>query len=210
MKVELKPRMVLSDRFLTAATFATTMHRDQVRKSTDIPYICHPLGVASLLIEAGTDEDHVIAGLLHDIAEDCGGEPRLNEIEKMFGTRVASIVRGCSDSLVPTENEKAPWLDRKIAHIEHLKSSDFDTLLVTAADKTHNARAIVTDLQSIGNTVWKRFNNQTTPELIMWYYKSLLEVLEDREVTAALLNPLRTAIGIMQSYVEEVGTNGNG
>lgn len=209
MKEDLKPHMALSDRFLTAGTFATTMHRGQVRKSTDIPYISHPLGVASLLIEAGADEDQVIAGLLHDIAEDCGGEPRLNEIEKKFGARVASIVRGCSDSLVTTENEKAPWLDRKKAHIEHLKSSDLDTSLVTAADKTHNARAIVTDLQSIGNEVWKRFNIQTTPDLIIWYYSSMFEVLQERGVTPALLNPLRTAIGIMESFVEEVESNGN-
>ena len=209
MKEDLKPHMVLSDRFLTAVTFATTMHRGQVRKSTDIPYICHPLGVASLLIEAGADEDQVIAGLLHDIAEDCGGEPRLNEIEKKFGARVASIIRGCSDSLVASDGEKAPWRERKEDHIKHLKFGDFDTLLVTAADKTHNARAIVTDLQSIGNEVWKRFNIQTTPDLILWYYNSIFEVLQDRGVTPALLNPLRTAIGIMESFVKEVERDGN-
>ena len=209
MSKSLPPHITLTDRFVTAVLYATTMHRKQSRKSTTNPYICHPLGVASLVLEVGGDEDQAIAALLHDVAEDCGGEPRLVDIQRMFGERVALIVRGCSDSLVPTENEKAPWLERKKAHIKHLKSSDLDTLLVTAADKTHNARAIVTDLQSIGNTVWKRFNEQTTPELIIWYYNSILEVLQERGVTPALLNPLRTAIGIMESFVEGVERNGN-
>jgi len=60
----------------------------------------HPFGVAALIIKVGGDEDQAIAGLLHDVAEDCGGEPRLVEIAEKFGDRVAHIVRGCSDSLV--------------------------------------------------------------------------------------------------------------
>ncbi len=209
MSKSIAPHVQLSDRFISAVAYATALHRNQTRKSTVNPYICHPLGVASLIIEVGGDEDQVIAGLLHDIAEDCGGESRLKDIEQMFGRRVSQIVRGCSDSLVASYEEKAPWPERKEAHIKHLKSSDFDTLLVNAADKTHNARAIATDIQSIGNKVWKRFNTQATPELILWYYNSVYEALEEGGVTAGLLNPLRTAIEIMQSSIENDGFNAN-
>ena len=190
------PHVYLTDRFFKAMAYATEAHKEQVRKSTDIAYISHPFGVASLVIEAGGDEDQAIAGLLHDVAEDCGGEPRLSEIAELFGDRVAHIVRGCSDSLVVDEDKKAPWRERKEAHIKHLRSSNADVLIVTAADKTHNARAISTDIQSIGNKVWGRFNSDQ--EQILWYYNSVYEVLTDGGVTPALLNPLRTAIGIME------------
>ena len=191
-----KPHVYLTDRFFTAMAYASDAHKEQVRKSTDIAYISHPFGVASLVIEAGGDEDQAIAGLLHDVAEDCGGEQRLTEIAEKFGDRVAHIVRGCSDSLVVEEDKKAPWRDRKEAHIEHLCSSNADVLLVTAADKTHNARAISTDIQSIGNKVWDRFNSDQ--EQILWYYNSVYKVLLDGGVTSTLLNPLKTAIGIME------------
>lgn len=191
-----RPHVYLTDRFFTAMAYASDAHKEQVRKSTDIAYISHPFGVASLVIEAGGDEDQAIAGLLHDVAEDCGGEPRLTEIAEKFGDRVAHIVRGCSDSLVVDEDKKAPWRDRKETHIEHLRSSNSDILLVTAADKTHNARAISTDIQSIGNKVWDRFNSDQ--EQILWYYKSVYQVLSDGGVTSTLLNPLKTAIGIME------------
>jgi len=191
-----QPHMYLTDRFFKAMAYATDAHKGQVRKSTNIAYISHPFGVASLVIEALGDEDQAIAGLLHDVAEDCGGEPRLVEIAELFGDRVAHIVRGCSDSLVVDEDKKAPWRQRKEAHIQHLRSSDADVLLVTAADKTHNARAIATDIQSIGSKVWERFNSDQ--EQILWYYNAVYTVLSEGRVTPTLLNPLRTAIGIME------------
>ena len=191
-----QPHMYLTDRFFQAMAYATDAHKGQVRKSTNIAYISHPFGVASLVIEALGDEDQAIAGLLHDVAEDCGGEPRLAEIAELFGDRVAHIVRGCSDSLVVDEDKKAPWRQRKEAHIRHLRSSDADVLLVTAADKTHNARAIATDIQSIGSKVWERFNSDQ--EQILSYYNAVYTVLSEGRVTPTLLNPLRTAIGIME------------
>jgi (p)ppGpp synthase/HD superfamily hydrolase len=174
-----------------------TWHRDQARKSTVLPYILHPMGVASLVLEAGGDEEQAIAALLHDVPEDCGGEPRLVEILEMFGTRVERIVRGCSDSLVADPEDKAPWRERKQAHIDHIKTADMDTLIVTAADKTHNGRAIATDLQSIGAAVWDRFNGDS--EDILWYYTSFYDELAKRDVTPALLNPLKSAIAIMKA-----------
>jgi len=191
-----KPHVYLTDRFFKAMAYATDAHKEQVRKSTDIAYISHPFVVASLVIEAGGDEDQAIAGLLHDVAEDCGGEPRLVEIAELFGERVAHIVRGCSDSLVVDEDKKAPWRQRKAVHIQHLRSSNADVLLVTAADKTHNARAIATDIQSIGSMVWDRFNSDR--EQILWYYNSVYTVLAAGRVTPGLLNPLATAIRIME------------
>jgi len=198
VSTKLPPKMKLSSRFFEAVEYATKWHEDQVRKSTDIPYICHPLGAASLVIESGGDEDQAIGALLHDIAEDCGGEPRLAEIKQMFGDRVEAIVRGCSDSLTESEEEKASWKSRKDAHLSHLRGATHDVLIVTAADKVHNARAIATDLLCTGPDVWKRFNKETTPQLIIGYYEEMLSILRAGGVTDQLLKPLESAIEVMK------------
>ena len=195
--MESQPAVKLSIQYYRAFEYANTWHRDQARKSTVLPYILHPMGVASLVLEAGGDEEQAIAALLHDVPEDCGGEVRLVEIREMFGPRVERIVRGCSDSLVADREDKAPWRERKQAHIDRIKTADMDTLIVTAADKTHNGRAIATDLQSIGAAVWDRFNAERDD--IIWYYTSFYDELAKRDVTPALLNPLKSAIAIMKA-----------
>ena len=194
--MDLQPSVQLSIQYYRAFEYANQWHRDQARKSTTLPYILHPMGVASLVLEAGGDEEQAIAALLHDVPEDCGGEIRLTEILEMFGPRVERMVRGCSDSLVADREDKAPWRERKQAHIDHIATADMDTLMVTAADKTHNGRAIATDLQTISNEVWDRFN--ASREDIIWYYSTFYSKLAKRDVTPALLNPLRTAIEIMK------------
>ena len=191
-----EPKTYLTERFHRAMAYATELHKDQTRKSTTITYISHPFGVASLVLEANGDEDQAIAALLHDIPEDCGGEPRLREIAEMFGPRIEKIVRGCSDSLVEDPEEKAPWRERKEVHIDHLNEADMDTLIVTAADKAHNARSIATNLQNQGPSLWNRFN--ANRDDIIWYYESVYSVLHKRKVDAALLTSIRNAIDVMR------------
>ena len=158
----------LSPRFSVAVTFAAELHRDQFRKGTAIPYLSHLLGVASLALEHGADEDEAIAAVLHDAIEDQGGATTEATICRMFGSRVAEIVRACSDTDV---QPKPPWRERKDAYLRHLRSADASTRLVSASDKLHNARAILSDLRSHGAAVWTRFN--AAPADILWYYQSL-------------------------------------
>jgi len=76
----------LSARFDQALVFAADLHRDQVRKGTPVPYMAHLLGVASLVLEDGGDEDEAIAALLHDAVEDQGGAPTLERSGAASGT----------------------------------------------------------------------------------------------------------------------------
>ena len=62
----------LGRRFDDALVYASEKHRTQLRKGTLIPYLSHPLGVASLVLEHDGNEDEAVAGLLHDVLEDCG------------------------------------------------------------------------------------------------------------------------------------------
>ena len=163
----------LTDRFERALLYAAHVHGGQVRKGTRVPYLAHLLAVAATVLEYGGDEDMAIAGLLHDAAEDQGGARRLDDIRNRFGERVAAIVRSCSDSLVEASEAKGEWRARKEHYLHHLEGCDRDTLLVSLADKAHNARSILRDLRKseIGRAVWQRFKRG--PEDQLWYYGAL-------------------------------------
>lgn len=158
----------LGPRFLRAFEFAVKMHAGQTRKASTIPYIAHLMGVASLVLEAGGDEDLAIAALLHDVVEDCGGAPMLKEVRRRFGARVAKVVDGCTDA---DTDPKPPWRERKENYIRHLRNADADIRLVSAADKLNNVRSILTDYREIGESVWSRFNGRRDGTL--WYYRTL-------------------------------------
>lgn len=186
------PSAVLTRRYADAVGYACDVHATQVRKGTRVPYAAHLIGVSSLVLEAGGDEDIAIAALLHDAAEDHGGESRLADIAERFGVRVAGIVRDCSDSLSPEGEEKDDWETRKQEHLARLADVPDDTLLVWMADKVHNGRAIVTDLDAHGSMVLSRFH--AAPDRILWYYEANLVLAEERHVPAAILVPLRDAV----------------
>ncbi|HEY6337187.1 MAG TPA: HD domain-containing protein [Candidatus Sulfotelmatobacter sp.] len=158
----------LAPRFLRAFQFAAKKHAGQTRKASTIPYIAHLMGVASLVLEAGGDEDLAIAALLHDVVEDCGGAPMLGEIRRRFGTRVTKIVDGCTDA---DTDPKPPWRERKENYLRRLKGAEDDTRLVSAADKLNNIRSILTDYREIGESVWARFAGGR--EGTLWYYRAL-------------------------------------
>jgi GTP pyrophosphokinase len=160
----------LGPRFLKAFLFAAEKHAGQVRKASTTPYIAHLMGVASLVLEFGGDEDMSIAALLHDVVEDCGGTAMLQEVKRRFGTRVAKMVDGCTDS---DTFPKPPWRERKENYLRHLKSADADTRLVSAADKLNNVRSILSDYREVGESIWERFNGRR--EGTLWYYRALLK-----------------------------------
>jgi len=131
------------------------VHADQTRKGTNVPYFSHLLAVASLVLEAGGDETAAIAALLHDAAEDSGGQPRLDDIRARFGDQVAEVVEECSDTL---QSPKPPWQERKQRFIARIPQFSPAARLVNLADLVHNARSIRMDLRTIGEELWDRFN----------------------------------------------------
>src|SRR3954451_22088645 len=120
----LSGRTRLGTDFEEALRYAVEAHGDQRRKGTDIPYAAHVLAVSSLVLEAGGTETQAIAALLHDAAEDCGGQPRLDDIRRRFGKKVARIVEACSDSLAEDPAQKAPYFERKTRYHDHLLGVD--------------------------------------------------------------------------------------
>lgn len=160
---------ILSQRFEDALIYAAKLHTRQVRKGSGVPYIAHLLGVASIVLEYGGDEDEAIAALLHDSIEDQGGDTVRQEIRRRFGERVAEIVDGCTDTDV---QPKPPWRERKEAYINHIRDAAPSVRLVSVADKLHNAQTILKDYRSVGDAIWERFKGGK--EGTLWYYRSLV------------------------------------
>jgi (p)ppGpp synthase/HD superfamily hydrolase len=163
------PISTLSERFEKALVYAAVVHAGQTRKGTGIPYIGHLIGVTGIALEYGANEDEAIGALLHDAAEDAGGAGRIEDIRVRFGENVAKIVEGCTDTVI---TPKPPWRERKEKYIAHIKHVDASTILVSAADKLHNTRAILRDLRRDGDALWSRFRGGKEGSL--WYYRALV------------------------------------
>ena len=193
------PNVVLTKRYAAAVAYASIIHAGDVRKGTEISYLCHLLGVSSLVIEAGGDEDQSIAGLLHDAVEDTGGMARADDIRARFGPRVTDIVIACSDSTDEEWKRVTPYGERKRLYLDRIKTEPMDYLLVTMADKVHNARAIVTDLHVHGAEVIGKFNGDANQ--VLDYYQECSAIAKERDVTPALLVPLQLAVNEMASMM---------
>ena len=191
----------LTDRFLRAFSKAFTLHGEQLRKSSQTPYIAHLLSVTALVFENGGSEDQAIAALLHDAVEDAGGIDTLNEIREEFGDSIANLVDGCTDSYT---QPKADWKPRKVAYLEKIENASDDIKLISLADKVHNARSILLDLHLAGETTWDKFKGKKTGTL--WYYQSLAKIFDDAPYPS-LKNELRNLVDeihILANLMENV------
>ncbi len=191
----------LTSRFDEAYRYAADLHRDDLRKGTDVPYLTHLLGVASLVLEDGGDETQGMAALLHDAAEDHptpqGPRGRIEDIRSRFGAEIASLVAFCTDHFEvvapPTEVRK----DRYVAHLR--EATDLAGLRISLADKLHNARSIRHDLRVSGDAVWDRFNAGAAFQL--HYYRGLVEAFRSRTeigFTSPMLDELNEVVAAIQ------------
>lgn len=191
---------MLTQRLGQALALAVQAHDGQMRKGTTIPYIAHPMAVASIALEFGASEDQAIAALLHDALED-GGPHYAPLIEAQFGTAVLALVQACTDGLPDASGAKADWGERKRAYLAHLAEAPAEVLLVSGADKLHNARAIVSDLITIGPDVFKRF--KAGREGTLWYYRALADVFARRRAPMAVM--LEAEVRQMERLAKQAG-----
>jgi len=176
------PARVVIDhaRLAQASAYAVVAHAGQVRKGTAIPYASHVLGVGALVLEHGGTTDQAIAGLLHDVVEDCGGPSRLAEVRTVFGDAVAELVDAMSDAAPEAGQAKAPWRARKVAYLAHLAelvAAGSPAVLVSACDRLHNLAAIGDDLDdpAIGVAVFDRFRAPDV-DAVVWNHRTVVEV----------------------------------
>lgn len=192
--------MPFSQRVDRALVLSSELHRDQVRKGkgSKVPYVSHLWSVAGLVAEQGGSEDEVIAALLHDAAEDQGGQATVDLIRREFGDVVAGIVLACTDTL---ETPKPPWKERKTGYLAHLEDADESALRVSLADKIHNARTLLMEVREKRSAAFDLFKGGKDGTL--WYYQSLVDLYRRRMPGAWAEELARTVEGIEeQSHIE--------
>lgn len=155
-----------------ALRFAADAFAHKERKGSGIPYMSHLLAVTTTVMEHGGTPEQCMAAALHDYLEDIEGSSS-EELEARFGPNVARLVRALSDSTRP--GHKEPWKERKVRYLAHLRTSDAEVKLVSAADKLHNASTIVRDRERLGDAIFERFT--PTKDETLWYYRAVMEAL---------------------------------
>lgn len=194
----------LSIAFNAALAMAAEAHRGQIRKGTHnalglpLPYITHPVVVATLVQRYGGSEEQIIAALLHDVLED-GGPTWREPIRAAFGDSVLALVEFCTDGVPDAAGHKPPWRGRKEAYLAHLRTATGPGLLVSACDKLTNLQAILLDLTEIGEAVWARFTGGKAGSL--WYYAELVAAFAGR-VPLPLEQALRRDLAVVQAITD--------
>jgi len=171
---------VVGKRFRDALVWAAELHEDQRRKGGNIPYVAHLLAVAAIVLEHGGDEDEAIAALLHDALEDQLHKMSPGEIRARFGEKVEGIVEACTDGDPEEQRDRdqVKWRRRKEKYIAEIPHKSAGAILVSMADKLHNARSILEDYRVMGDALWPRFT--TGKDGTLWYYRALLEAYGER------------------------------
>lgn len=180
--------MPFGPKFEEALTYAARLHATQIRKGTAVPYVSHLLAVASLVAEDGGGETEVIAALLHDSAEDQGGDATLADVRARFGDAVADIVSAVT---WPKTRNAIEWrAERERAHA-FFATAPLPVVRLKLADKVHNARSVVNDLRRNGPACLEKFKGG--PEGTLWLYRDALRVLSAR-TASPLVDDLRVAV----------------
>jgi (p)ppGpp synthase/HD superfamily hydrolase len=142
-----------------AFNLAAERHSKQTRKGGKIPYLSHLMAVSALVTENGGDEVQAASALLHDVLEDTPTQE--SELTEIMGAEVNQIVVACSSKRFGDPKED-PWAtkDRYLKNLA-TKSVDDPSLLVTLADKLHNAQSCVNEYPTDPverAEYWQKFN----------------------------------------------------
>lgn len=180
------PTFVPSPEIARAIGFAIDHHGAQTRKGTAVPYLQHLLGVASIAMEHGATETETIAAVLHDVIEDTDVDER--RLAEAFGPDVTVIVAECSAETKTGGDPAESWRARKLSYIDQLAKSSPSAVLVSLADKIHNARSLAADHRRLDDEVWGRLNAGRQDQV--WYYRSLIDTYERRvDENASRISP---------------------
>jgi (p)ppGpp synthase/HD superfamily hydrolase len=192
-----------SDKINHAFAFAAKHHDRQVRKGTRLPYLTHPANVAVILTRYGRDEDSVVAGILHDVVEDCvrdgySEETLRQRIGEKFGDSVLQTVLQVTHRRLDDDGVEFSSPERKMDYLERLSKADEAALWICAADKIHNAHSILSDLRRTvdSQVIWSRFSGARAGT-IKWY-RDVYERLQTLGFKAPIMEELRLSVEALE------------
>lgn len=172
--------MIFTPRINEAIKLSAHLHRNQTRKDFyNTPYVSHLFSVAMILTSATSDEEIIIAGLMHDSLEDVPSYT-YDKLVIDCGARVADIVTHVTEPLDPNkrDDEQLPWLQRKEVYLENLRSGGIESAMVSAADKIHNTESFLLDAKNEGDAFLSRFHSSIRNKL--WFHEQVLAIVAEK------------------------------
>jgi (p)ppGpp synthase/HD superfamily hydrolase len=193
-----------SDRLNHALAFAAKHHDGQVRKGTALPYLTHPANVAIILTRYGQPEDTVIAGILHDVVEDCvrdgmSAHDLEERIGRKFGAQVLQDVLSVTKRRTDEEGMPLSSGDQKADYLSRLADASDAARWVCCADKVHNSGALLADLRRAFDPaqVWQRFSGGRAGTMV--WYTGVVDRLDALKWSAPILEELRGHVAQLQA-----------
>jgi (p)ppGpp synthase/HD superfamily hydrolase len=203
-----------SDRINHALAFAAKHHDRQVRKGTRLPYITHPANVAIILTRYGQDDETVVAGILHDVVEDCVRENWTQEmleerIGEKFGPLTLETVLMVTHRKLDDDGNEMDKQERNADYLQRLADANEAARWVCAADKIHNASSILADLRRTVDpeSVWGRFS--IGKEGTIGWYRAVHTRLREIGFSGEILAELRTVAEALEHY-SDIGAGQSG
>lgn len=158
-----------------ALHFAIDAHANTERKGKGFPYVVHLLEAVEIVATLTSDIELLAAAALHDVIEDT--PYTFDDLQAIFGTRIATIVEAESDMPVPNLSDRESWRQRKQAAIDRLATAPVEVKMVALGDKLSNMRAIARDYQALGDALWARFHAPNGRPDHAWHYRGLAQSL---------------------------------
>jgi (p)ppGpp synthase/HD superfamily hydrolase len=188
-----------------AFAFAAKHHDRQVRKGTKLPYLTHPANVAVILTRYGQDDETVVAGILHDVVEDCVRDGYTQEmleqrIGEKFGDDVLDTVLAVTHRLQSDDGDPLSGEDKKADYLDRLAVAGERARWVCAADKIHNASSILADLKRTvdSHSIWNRFGGGRE-RTVRWY-----RAVHDRLAEVGFKAPIMTELERVSRELEQM------
>jgi (p)ppGpp synthase/HD superfamily hydrolase len=200
-----------SDRINHALAFAAKHHDQQVRKGTRLPYLTHPANVAIILTRYQRDDQTVVAGILHDVIEDCVREAYTRQmleqrIGDKFGADVLDTVLAVTQRRLDDDGVELSYDERRDDYVERLSLAGDAARWVCAADALHNAATLLADLRRTidPDTVWRRFT--TNREDTARWYRRILDRLRSVDFQGEILRELDHVVVALEAWARDEGT----
>ncbi len=192
--------MTLTQKIQNAINTSARLHKAHIRIGLDLPYIVHPYSVACLLSQYTDSEDVICAGFLHDVLEDAVGYTYEN-LKEDFGESVAVIVKGVTEiRFSDADGAVKTWHERKSDYLKMLVAAPPESLLVCAADTTHNLQSLLATYRLVGDSAWGNFH--ASIEEKVQFYRNVIDILAPR-LQSGILNDVEEAYRTLVNVLGE-------
>ena len=171
-----------SDRINHALAFAAKYYGAVAPAGSGMDYLAHPANVAIILARYGCEQVTIVGGILHHVLEEAAPDRRPaleRKIGDKFGPIALAIAREALEPKYDRRGGERPWRPCKQEYLSQLSMAEPRALEVCVADELHICGSTITALRRLG-VEYLRTLSRAGSEQTVWWYRSLLEVLDAR------------------------------